>query len=95
MTEILLLRSLPKDKYLDLSKLKAFTDDKKKKWDIKTEILFWMGIKHCGKMRKFWLPAFSHFPTLSSDDFFLSDANSWDCVVKSEPITTQCHILTH
>ena len=28
-------------------------------------------------------PAFSHFPTMFSEEFFLGVAKSWDCVVKS------------
>ena len=35
------------NKFLDWSKLKAFADD-----EIKTEILFGMGRKHCWKRRK-------------------------------------------
>ena len=66
---------LPNDKFLDLSKLKAFADDKinvqiesicrrQNKCNLKTEILFGIGRKHCGKRRKCWLPAFSPFPTM-------------------------------
>ena len=34
------------------------------KSNLKTEILFWMGRKHCGKRRNCWLPAFSRFPMM-------------------------------
>ena len=51
---------------------------------LKTEILFGMGRKHCGKRRKCWLPAFSPFPTMFSKGFFLGVVKSRDCVVKSE-----------
>ena len=39
--------------------------------------------KHCWKMRKCWLPAFSHLPTMFSKSFFLGVIRSLDCVVKS------------
>ena len=62
-----LFNSLPSDKFLDWSRLKAFADDKKK-------ILFknWnsgMGRKHNGKRRKCWSPAFFPFPTMFSEGF--------------------------
>ena len=39
---------------LDLSKILSSGNG------LKTEILFGMGRKHCGKRKKCWLPAFSH-----------------------------------
>ena len=36
---------------------------------------------HCWKMRKWWLPAFSPFPTMFSKECFLKDVKSWDSVV--------------
>ena len=54
---------LPNDKFLDLSKVKAFALCRRQnKCNLKTETLFEMGRKHCGKRKKCWLPTFSHFP---------------------------------
>ena len=39
-------------------------------------------------------PAFSPFPTMLSKGLFHRGVISRDCVVKGEPITAQCHILT-
>ena len=55
--------SLPNDKNLDLTKLKAFADDK---INVTQTICFGKGIKHCWKRRKCCLPAFSPFPTMFS-----------------------------
>ena len=77
---LLFANSLPNDKFLNLSKLKAFADDK---YNLKTDILFGIGRKHCGKRRKCWLPALSPFPTMYSKGFFFRVVESWDCVVKS------------
>ena len=52
---------LPCGKFLGWSKLKAFADDK---CNLKTETLFEMERKHCGKKRKCLFPAFSPFPTM-------------------------------
>ena len=52
------------------------------KFNLKTKFLLGMGKKHCGKRRKFWLPAFSSFSTMLSDGFFFRVIKSWDCVVK-------------
>ena len=64
------LNSLPKDNLLDWSKLKAFADD-----EIYVTEKLKSGLgqdrKHCGKRRKCWLPAFSLFPALFSEDYFL------------------------
>ena len=39
-----------------------------------------MGRKHCGQMRKYWLPAFSHFPTMFSKAFFFIIVETQDLV---------------
>ena len=80
--------SLPNNTIFNWSKLKAFADDKKKKKKkkkkkIEIEICFRKGRKHCGKRRKCWLQAFSPFPTMFSEGFFLRVVKSGDCVVKS------------
>ena len=41
-----------------------------------------MSRKHSGKRRKYWLPAFSSFPTIFSKGFFFRVLKSWDCLVK-------------
>ena len=48
----------------------------------KKEILFGMGGKHCGKMRKCWLTAVSPFSTVFTKCFFFRVVNIQDCVVK-------------
>ena len=60
--------SLSNEKNLDLSKLKAFADDKINV----TEKMkcFGNSKKKYGKRRKCWLSAFSHFPTTFSKGFF-------------------------
>ena len=40
-----------------------------------------MGRKHCGKRRKYCLPAFSPFPSMFSKAFFFGVVKSGDCVV--------------
>ena len=67
--------SLPNDKILDWSKLKAFADDKIT--DLKIKICFGKSRKHCCKRGKFWLPAFSPFPTI------FRVVKSRDCLVRS------------
>ena len=51
--------------------------------NLKTEILFGMFRRHCGKWRKCWLPAFSPFPTMFSKAVFSRGVKSQDCVRKS------------
>ena len=63
------LNPLPNHKFLDWSKLKAFCRWQNKH-NLKTQILVKSGRKHCGKRRKCWLPAFSHFLTMFSEGFF-------------------------
>ena len=68
------INSLPNNKYLDGSKLKALADYKIK-CDPKIEMCFGKGRNH-GKRRKGWLPAFFPFPRMFSNGPF------GDCVVK-------------
>ena len=70
--------SLPNDKLLDRSELKAFADNKMNV--TKTEILSGIVREHCGKRRKCWLPAFSPFPTMFSKGFIFRVVKSRDCV---------------
>ena len=70
------LTLLPNDKILDPSKLKGFTNDKKK-CDSKIEICLGKGRKHCGKRGKCWLPE------MFSKGFFFKVVKSRDCMVKS------------
>ena len=53
------VNSLPNNKILNLSKLKAFADDK---INVSQKLKFGKSRKHCRKRRKCWLPAFSFFP---------------------------------
>ena len=77
-----MLNSLPNDRFLDWSKLKAFADDKINVTEKQKFFWGWMDGKHCGKKRKCWLPAFSPFPTMFSKGFFFRVIKSWDCLVK-------------
>ena len=54
---------------IDLSKFKAFADNKINATE-NSNFFFRKGKKHCGKRRKFWLPAFSLFPTMFSRGIF-------------------------
>ena len=65
-----MFNSLPKDKILDETKLKAHADDKVN--IAKMISLFDGSRKHCRKKRKYRLPAFSPFPTVFSKSFFHS-----------------------
>ena len=76
------MNSLPNDKILDWSKLKAFADEKNN-CDRKIEISFGKRKKHCGKRRKCWLPAFYPFPTMFSKGFLYRVIKRQDCVVNS------------
>ena len=67
---------LPNDKILDLTKLKALVDDK---FDVNEIEIGWKKLR---ERRKCWLSAFSSFPTLFSEDFFLRVIWSRDCVIK-------------
>ena len=63
------INSLPNDKFVDWSKLKAFADDKINVSEKLKFVVGWVE-KHCGKRRKCWLPAFYPFPTMFLKDFF-------------------------
>ena len=70
----------PNDKLLDETKLRAFADDNSKVATI-TISLFDRIEKHSGKRRKCWLPAFSSFPTVFSNGFFVRVDKGQDRVV--------------
>ena len=78
------INSLPTDKILDCSKLKAFADDivdvtKKLKFVVRSlENIVVKG-------EKCWLPAFSPFPTMFLKGFFPRVIKSPDCVVELNP----------
>ena len=59
----LTFHSLPNNKILDWSKFKTFVDDK---INLNQNMKFDMGgVENIvGKKRKYWLPAFSPFPTM-------------------------------
>ena len=76
------LKPLSNNKFLDMTKLKAFADDKLN--------IAKMTISLCdrvennvGKEKKCWSPAFSSFPTVVYKVFFFRVIKSQDCVVKS------------
>ena len=73
--------SLPNDKILETSKLKAFADDKINVTQ-KLNFLFGKSRKHCEKRRKCWLPAFSPLPTMFSKACLLRVVKIWDCAGK-------------
>ena len=52
------------------------------KCDLKIEICYGKDRKHFRKRRKCWLPAFSSFPTMFSEGYYLRVVKSRDCVVK-------------
>ena len=72
------VNSLPNDKMLDLSKLKAFADDK---INATQKLKFAQGSVE-NIVGKCWFPAFSPFPTMFSKAFFLRVVKSQDCVGK-------------
>ena len=57
-----LCSSLPNNKNIDWSELKAFAEDKISVNEIMTFLPFRIENIQCGKWRKFWLPAFSSIP---------------------------------
>ena len=71
---------LPNDNILDVTKLKAFADDKNVAQMLITD--FDRVENFAGKRRKCWIPAFSPFPAMFSKGFFLRIGKSRDCVVK-------------
>ena len=56
---------------------------KTNKCDGKTDIHFGNDLKHSGKRRKCWWPAFSPFPVMFSKSFMYWIVKSSDCVIKS------------
>ena len=74
----LLINSLPYDKILDWSKMKAFADD-----SLYVDQMMIYVFDSVGKRRKCWLPAFSPFPTMFSKALFFRVVKNCDCVVKS------------
>ena len=74
---------LPNDKILDVTKLKAFADDKLNVAKMRF-FLFDKSRKHCGKRRKCWLLAFSPFsPHCFLKPFFCRIVKSRNYLVKS------------
>ena len=75
--------TLPNDKILNLSNLKALADYKINVTE-KLELCFGKGRKHSGKRRKCWSPAFSPFPhNVFKRPLILSVVKCSDCVVKN------------
>ena len=77
-----MLIPLPNYKIFDMTRLKAFADNKLNV--AKITISLFDGLENTGKRRKHWLPAFSYFPTEFSKAPFLRVVRSWDCVVKDQ-----------
>ena len=77
--------TLPNERILDVTKLKAFADDNLNITTI-TISLYHTVEGHCGKRRKCWLPAFSPSPTAFSKAFFFRVDTCHDCEVKSQVI---------
>ena len=75
-------RPLPNNAILDKSKLESFAEDKTNVKQ-KSKFAFGKGRKHCGKRRKFLLPAFSPLPTMFSKAYFLRVVQSRYCLEKS------------
>ena len=74
--------SLPNNKILEWSNLKAVADNKVNAIEKLKFVLGW--VKNIvGIRRKCWFPARSPFPTMFSKGIFLRVVKSWDCVVKS------------
>ena len=67
-------------KFLDLSELKGFTDNKSKMAGM-VEFFSWSSRKYCWKGRKCWAPVFSPFPTVFSEVFFTRVVKTCYCVV--------------
>ena len=76
------MNSLPNNKILDLSKLKALAIDKIIICGPNIEICLEKGRKHCGKRRKSRLAAFSPFLKMFSKLLFLGAVQSRNSVVK-------------
>ena len=62
-----LFNSLPNTKFLDMTKLKAFADNK---LNLANMISLFDRVENTGKRQKCWLQAFSALPTVFSKDLF-------------------------
>ena len=72
-------KPLPKDKFLGVTKLKAFADYK---FNVSKMSIFLFDIAENIVRRECWFPAFSPFPKVFSNCSFFRVVKSWDCVVK-------------
>ena len=69
---------------LDWFKLRQTVCRPRNNCELEFEVCFDKSIKHCGKRRKCWSPAFSPFLTMfSKKGFYPKIVKSLDCVVKS------------
>ena len=77
-----MINSLPNDKFLDWSKLKAVADDIS---NVPEKLKFVLGRVEniVGKEENAGLPAFSPFSTMFSKAFIYRVVKSLDCVVES------------
>ena len=73
----IIFNPLPEDRILDLSKLKAFADNKLKMIQMAKFVPDTIE-NIVGKRRKCWLPAFSSFPSMFSKGFFFRVIKSRD-----------------
>ena len=78
------VKPLPNNKFLNMTKLKAFADNKL--IVAKITISLCDRAKNTGKRIKCWLPAFYSFPTVFSKAFFFTVLKSLDCVAKSKTL---------
>ena len=90
---LICVNSLPSDKIVHRTKLKAFADNKLNIAKM-TISLYDRVENNVVKGENAGLPVFSPFPTMFSKVVFFRVAKSWDCVVKSLPFTKQLRILT-
>ena len=78
-----LVNSLPNDKILDVTKLKAFSDDNLNIAKMTIFLIDRVKKKTTGKRTNCWLPAFSPFPPVFSKALFFRVVKNRDCLVKS------------
>ena len=76
-----MINSLPNEKKFKLVQIQSICRKQNNSGTI-TEICVGKSTKDCGKRRKYWLPAFSPFPTMFSKAFFSRGVKSRDQVVK-------------
>ena len=73
---VLYLYSLPNQKFLEWSNVKAYADSK---INLTTKLKFVLGkVENIVETRKCWLPVFSPFPTIFSKGLFFLVVKSWD-----------------